>query len=485
MLDHRDLPEELLQNILWWLKLSPDSHDAARDQNRVLTNTLLSCLLASRTLNRLATPVLYHTVNTDKLFTLAQHLARDHILASHVRELSIDDVDNPYVELMDQDDDREWPEYLRDRLSACGSCWTAPDCPEETSKYGFSIPVSTLVLMMCTNIHTLVLYDKSAEPQAISHRFVEECMDLGYNDPNAPLAKLRNVDLRYPIDASQPIYLDDDDMEPGSGSEGSVWFFWLVQLPQIESISVNRLLKNSCDIPMPSSSGLKRLKVTAAEAPLDTGRLEGILEAFPMLECLDATWKFSYDCLRSTTWSPDKEWAALEAVLTKHGSKLQKLRPAHAVAIFEVDEPPNTPISLASLSQLRNLTLPVEALLSGPAGEYSVPATAEAGHDDEGLEDEQDIADLHAPGHGVNTPTSSLCQLLPHSLQRLRIIDDWNLWADAVRLDLELRTLILDPQFSELRSIRVRRALPWSKHVKDLGWHETRHEPYWNVLLRL
>jgi hypothetical protein len=120
----------------------------------------------------------------------------------------------------------------------------------------------------------------------------------------------------------------------------------------------------------------------------------------------------------------------------------------------------------------------VEALLSEPAGEYNVPATEEAGDDDE------EFINLHAPGQGVNTPTASLRQILPHSLQRLRIIDDWHLWADAIRLDMELSDLILDPQFAELRSIRVRRKLPWSKHVEDLGWHEYRHGPYWNVLLR-
>jgi hypothetical protein len=332
--------------------------------------------------------------------------------------------------------------------------------------------------MVCTNIHTLVLHDKYAEPQAISHHFIEDCMDLSYNDPKAPLASLRNVDLRYPSVPTEFVYFDDDEMGPDFESEGYVWFYWLVQLPQIESVTVHRLLQNSSDISMPSSSSLKRLKLTDQQVPLDTDRLEGILEAFSMLECLDATWAFSDMIERGMEWSPGTEWAALGAAVTKHGSKLQKLRLDTAATHFLPGRPSTALLNLASLSHLRSLTLPVEALLSEPAGEYNVPATEEAGDDDE------EFINLHAPGQGVNTPTASLRQILPHSLQRLRIIDDWHLWADAIRLDMELSDLILDPQFAELRSIRVRRKLPWSKHVEDLGWHEYRHGPYWNVLLR-
>ena len=63
---------------------------------------------------------------------------------------------------------------------------------------------------------------------------------------------------------------------------------------------------------MPSSSGLKRLKVSD-ETALDTERLEEILEAFSALEYLDATWKFSYMIEREIKWSPDTQWAALGA----------------------------------------------------------------------------------------------------------------------------------------------------------------------------
>jgi hypothetical protein len=38
-------------------------------------------------------------------------------------------------------------------------------------------------------------------------------------------------------------------------------------------------------------------------------------------------------------------------------------------------------------------------------------------------------------------------------------------------LDLELRELMLLPQYSELRTIGVRSNLPWTKHVKVSGWH--------------
>jgi hypothetical protein len=146
------------------------------------------------------------------------------------------------------------------------------------------------------------------------------------------------------------------------------------------------------------------------------------------------------------------------------------------------------------LTHLRSLTLPLEAVLSETVGEHPVPAIddgqnsessdADGNEDEESLDDEDDVRSSHPPGQGLNTPTVPLHQLLPSSLRHLRIIDDWGLWTDAIRLDVELRDLMLLPHLSELRSIRVKREIPYSKHVRDLGWHHQRRAHQWNVLLR-
>ena len=101
MANQRDLPEELLLNILWQLKLSAGP---ARDQNRVLAQTLFSCLLANKTLYRLAKPVLYHTINHKDLFRIAHHLAHNPALADQVRELSAHErCCHEFVRVMDDD----------------------------------------------------------------------------------------------------------------------------------------------------------------------------------------------------------------------------------------------------------------------------------------------------------------------------------------------------------------------------------------------
>jgi hypothetical protein len=61
------LPEEVLQSIVWQLKLSLGFDYDITDENRVLRKTLVSCMLSSRAFYRLAKPVLYYTINMENL----------------------------------------------------------------------------------------------------------------------------------------------------------------------------------------------------------------------------------------------------------------------------------------------------------------------------------------------------------------------------------------------------------------------------------
>lgn len=199
MADHRDLPEELLLNILWRLKLSTGSHNAARDENHVLAETLFSCMLASRTLHRLWKPVLYHTINHRDLFRIAQHLAHDPTLADHVRELSAHERScHESVRVMGEDDDRQWPEYLRDRMSAFRCCFVNPHSPDDISTRGLDMPIATFALLVCTNIHTLVMHSIFHGPPALVEHFIKNCISVDPNKTHISLARLRKFDLRYP-----------------------------------------------------------------------------------------------------------------------------------------------------------------------------------------------------------------------------------------------------------------------------------------------
>jgi hypothetical protein len=287
-----DLPEELLSNILWQLKLSMGSHNAPTIENRILTKTLFSCMLASKTLYRLVKPVLYHTINHKDLFKIAQHLAHEPALADHVRELSAHERScHDSIRIMYEDDARQWPEYLRDRISAFQDCFADTSSPEAISTYGFTMPIATFALLVCTKIHTLVMHSVSSVPPALD--FIEDCLDVDPDDPTSTniLASLKKFDLRYP---PLPRDLgfedeDDDEYEAGSESEGSDWLSWFIQSPQLESITLHRLPKRPWRFQR-RSPGPKRLTLTDRQAPnLYDRELEDILKALPMLECLDVT----------------------------------------------------------------------------------------------------------------------------------------------------------------------------------------------------
>lgn len=464
------IPEELLQNIMWELKPSVGSHLKVRDDNSVLYQTLNSCLRASRTLYGLAEPVLYHTINTDNLLTVARHLALKPSLADQVRELSVNERDShEFVQVMGDTDDQQWPHYLRDRLSAHRSCLYKPNL-EDSSKHGYSLAIATFGLIVCTKIHTLVLDSVSSAPQALTAALLGECLALGRarpNDPQVPLGGLREFRIESPTTLSGP----EHDFPAGTlGVKALYWFSRLVQLPQIVSVKMGALpLCNLC--PQTHTSRLQSLTFVDVDAQRLAHTLGDILRACPMLKSLDVSWQLRY------SFHPCLQWAA---AVSRHGPNLRKLKLSNSGTC----QPPpyfrpSTLVNLASLHHLRSLTLPLEAILSESMGVYS-DATYEAVHSGENSEDGYG----HAPGVGVNTFTTPLHQLLPCSLRHLRIIDDLNLWADAVRLDKELRNLVLHPHFSKLRSIRVRRKIPWSKHVKVLGWRGTRHGSKWNSLSR-
>lgn len=131
-------------------------------------------------------------------------------------------------------------------------------------------------------------------------------------------------------------------------------------------------------------------------------------------------------------------------------------------------------VNLTSLHNLQSLALPIEAVLSEPAFEYSI-TTGEGG---------DEAPAPHRVGQGLKTPTVPLRHILPPQLKHLKIMDDWNLWADTLRLDMQLRDLILLPEFSGLRSVRVNRRRPFTKQVRNTGWDDQKSGKYWQILKR-
>lgn len=86
-------------------------------------------------------------------------------------------------------------------------------------------------------------------------------------------------------------------------------------------------------------------------------------------------------------------------------------------------------------------------------------------------------------------PITPFYQLLPETLQHLRILDDINTESVACFVDEQLSDLVLDPKFSQLRDIQVRRKKIFTEHIKpeqieNSGWRIERRE-LWNIMRRV
>lgn len=82
---------------------------------------------------------------------------------------------------------------------------------------------------------------------------------------------------------------------------------------------------------------------------------------------------------------------------------------------------------------------------------------------------------------GSDVPFS---HLFPDSLQHLRILDDVGTEEVASHIDRRMRDLVLDPRFSELHDVQIRRNTAFTEHVRDIGCHIERRS-FWNIMRRM
>jgi len=73
-MSNKYMPEELLLLILNYLKPSLGPGSGFRREEALLQDTLYSWMRASKTLYRLAEPVLYHTITSGKLSRALEHV---------------------------------------------------------------------------------------------------------------------------------------------------------------------------------------------------------------------------------------------------------------------------------------------------------------------------------------------------------------------------------------------------------------------------
>lgn len=463
------LPEELLHIILWHLKLPLVSSVAQQSEHKIRRKTLISCMLASRTLYRIAEPVLYHTIISDRAVPILACSSRHSRSPGQVRRLYATG-DKCFIRVNSGllDNIRSHDIHTKDmKLHNYLQFWMSEYQRTFLHDHvGYNIHTASIDIIWCAKLHDLVLPSAFLARWILPTPFLRTCVTQARNSPQAdhiPLAQLRRFKVELQPEKCEPglaLYLQND------------WLSCLASLPRIESICIPMITYPE-DFQTSSQmrrSSLKVLTLTCMD--LRPSHLRALLTAFPVLQVLDMTWpaKQRYSTSRRNMW------AKLGNVLCNFGTSLRKIR--FDTSLFNAKVTPRGAlIDLISLPRLQYLALPIEAVLSEPAGEYPVPYLNSRGVGD-------DVSALHEAGKGVQTPTTPLDRILPPKLRRLVVMDDWNLWADALRLDMQLRDVILGPDCPELRSIRVKRKRPFSKHVQIIGWHEEKSQKFWKVMKR-
>lgn len=361
------------------------------------------------------------------------------------------------------------------------------------------LSVAVLAIMLCINVETIGISMSANLDHNLAMYFMAECARLSrYGEPRSeptlvPLKKLRTlaIDCSAAGSSSDYQYWDCD-----------YWFQGLTYFPSITSIE----LTGPCSVYLLKSeeervlSSLKSLVINEWIDCDPTTEIKHLLQCYPLLEHLDLT-AYPSDLL-----NPLDTWAELGLILSTWGSSLRSFRYDDTLGSLT----PNV-INLKSLPRLQYLALPLDALINfgrkkqddllqhqnlfsgnrhGYGSKYDLEdmwvdsTTGQYRRFSHQIRDGIEACTVFC---GVNTwraPSEPLSQLLPDTLQHLRVLDDWNFEDEACALDISVRSLVLDPQFSELHDVQVRRRRVCTGHVKRIGWQVERR-PFWNVMRRM
>ena len=531
-----DLPEELLIRIMRYLRSSigptgglwydwtptryyesvgsensvdflPDGPYADRllvkplhDERISSTRTLLSCMRASQLFRRLAQAVYYETVYTDRLLPFVQRCINQPDLAGHVRELYISD------EMVMGNRGFVPVELLSDINKAAGHDSFRSRVLTHGMSYDWSgrraIPVALVAVVLCTKLERIVVKENARVDRIFPESPLTDCAAHSRtNDSTAsrvPLSNLRGVAIQA---------RNQSDKGQGPEMDSTTWVESLARLPKIESIEVSAECYG-VDICWPDADGswisnLRSLTIASFRSQRVADTIRCILTICPILECLDLT--------TSPGLSDDPEpstWSEIGEVLNRQGPCLRKLRFDNVRHGWD----PGL-LDVSSLRNLRYLAVTVDALvelheceIQGFRDESVVNGNRHGCGSVHNIEDMWSetitnaidearrhgsvTASYHEDARDVtrsllgDSPDVTLSRLLPDTLQRIRIMNDIDTERVGRHVDERLRDLILDPRFSDLCDVQVRRRKLFFGHVKDLGWRVERR-PFWNVMTRI
>lgn len=329
-------------------------------------------------------------------------------------------------------------------------------------------------------------------------KFLLDCVTLLRSDTSTlshiPLAHLHTFAIQAPQRPSG---------DPGYWY-GNNWFDSLTRLPKLASVEF--IERSSLD-PVPTffhdvpHSNFRSLTITNFDAGYASVTIRKALMSCPLLESLDLT--------SQPEGIPGREpstWSEIGEVLSRHGSSLRKFRYDNIIH-------PYMPglLNVASLRHLQYLAVPVDAFMAlhGFFGtRYSGEGVDILTGNRHGFGSVHDIEDLWAQAYWptmdkdlaamyekhtrriiAEGPMTPFSQLLPDTLQHLRILDDTGTDSVAFFVDEQLKDLVLDPKFPKLRDVQVQREKFFTEHIKpehleNFGWRVEGGD-HWNIMRRL
>jgi hypothetical protein len=510
------LPNELLERIMWnlrpsigptrgldyaWHGLIDDSGSGLYSNSSALVNkkqqddkktsrrTLASCMRANSNLRKLAQAVYYETVDVDQLFPFVQRCICQPGFADHVRELYVSGQNGylyPERALFDSDG-TSGHDSFRSRMLAHG-------VRDDFNNGQSEISVAMMAIILCTKLQKIVVEQNAVVQWVLPETLLEDCAALFKSNKSSPsripLSNLRTLAIQAPSRT------DQKHRRESRWWDDEHWFQLLSGLPKIGSIEIT-----GGDLPVWYDEGFRSnlRSLTVVDLPItsDGATIRRILSGCPALECLDLTAPPRDD----GEYDQMETWSGIGEIVSRHGGSLRK---------FRYDNIVNQTRGLLNVSALRNLrylAVPVDALMNLVADHENEEVSNGNRH---GFGSAHDIEDMWAettmddsdasPRDGDEVagqddeeewPTRSILassnvpfsHLFPDTLQHLRILDDVGSEKVARHVDRRLRDLVLDPRFSELCDVQVRRKTVFTEHVRDIGWHIERRS-FWNIMRR-
>ncbi|KXL50384.1 hypothetical protein M433DRAFT_151233 [Acidomyces richmondensis BFW] len=432
------LPEEILPLIFSHFRITADPK--FRRDNGTKIKTLVNLSLASKTFNRVASCILYSTLDLQdhaqlrmalktllcrpKTAILVQNL---HLSAWETKsdlemrnEPSVPAEDHLREQMRNATNSILLPESLRKQLRD-GICEGVPDAEV------------ALLLCLCTNLRFLHFIT----PMSISASLAMKVFQGKSEDQTVQEERL----LAHLYEVS----VEHWDTE---GSTNLAEITCLLQHPTLEIFRGQKLACTEETIfPPHFCFSIKRMYLEWSL--VDASGLEKLLMACPNLETLSIHWG------GATIGLSRIEYGRMSQSLRNHGEALKtlRLRPENAES-FDSNLDTESPLgSLKDLKSLRLLAVPANALLGDANRRQLQPKW--------------------------------LVETLPENLKTLRITDADDDDDEVEAFDVQLVELLRDQRFKELSTIRVNRstAFTYTEDLEEAGWDEESNK-FWVILKR-